>query len=133
MGTVTKQYESTERQIIGILDIAKINQILGIDYQMSPHVWMYPGLKKHVQKRHPGIWELYHQHIPDIIQNPDYIGQNPKEPNSIELVKQISDSILLAIKIDPSGYLFISTFYDLKNAENKVQKRLRSGRLKPYE
>jgi hypothetical protein len=93
---------------------------------------MYPGLKKHVMKRHPGIFEVYHQYIPDIIKSPDYVGQNPTEPDSVELVKKITDTILLAIKLDPTGYLYVSSFYDLKNAQVKIEKRLRTGRLKPY-
>lgn len=123
---------ATDRQIVGMLDIAKINSILGTSFTNSGEVWMYPGLKKHVMKEHAGIFEAYHQYLPSIIASPDYIGQNPSVPNSVELVKRISDTILLAIKLDPTGYLFVSSFYDLKNAQVKIQKRLNSGRLKPY-
>ncbi|WP_134687547.1 PBECR3 domain-containing polyvalent protein [Brevibacillus migulae] len=132
MSKFTVDPNATDRQIVGILDIAKINGILGTSFAVSGEVWMYPGLKKHVMKQHPGIFEAYHQYIPDVIESPDYIGQNPKEPNSVEFIKQISDTILLAIKLDPSGYLYVSTFFDLKNATVKINKRLASGRLKPY-
>ncbi|NKQ22772.1 plasmid-related protein [Brevibacillus laterosporus] len=123
---------ATDRQIVGMLDIEKINSILGASFTNSGEVWMYPGLKKHVMKKHVGIFENYHQCLPAIIASPDYIGRNPSEPNSVELVKRISDTILLAIKLDPTGYLYVSSFYDLKNAEIKIHKRLNSGRLKPY-
>lgn len=37
-----------------------------------------------------------------------------------------------AIKLDPSGYLFVSSFYDMHNGPFKIQKRLASGRLIPF-
>lgn len=37
--------------------------------------------------------------IPEIINVPDYIGVNPKEPNSIELVKVIEKDVLVAINL----------------------------------
>lgn len=98
----------------------------------SSDVKMFPGFVKHVQKRHPGIYEAYSSHIKDIIEQPDYVGQNPKESNSVELVKILNDHMLIAIKLDPSGYLFLSTMFDLKNGPAKIQKRLNSGRLVAY-
>jgi len=135
MSQYTVNPNATTRQIVANLDVAKINRILGknvfSETGIPTEVWMYPGLKKHVQKRHPGIFEAYHQHIPDIIENPDYVGQNPKEPG-VELYKMINDTILLSINLDPTGYFYVSSFYDLDNAAVKIQKRLRSGRIKPY-
>ncbi|MDR7319636.1 PBECR2 nuclease fold domain-containing protein [Brevibacillus nitrificans] len=135
MSLYTVNPDATQRQIVGMLDIAKINHILGKivfpESGIPREIWMYPGLKKHVQKRHPGIFEAYHQYVPDIVENPDYVGQNPKEPG-IELYKKINDTILLSINLDPDGYFYVSSFYDLKNAEAKIEKRLQSGRIKPY-
>lgn len=132
MSKYTVNPNATERQIVGQLDLAKINALLGVNFTGTGEVWMYPGLKKHVMKAHAGIFEAYHQYLPDIIASPDYVGQNPKEPDSLELIKQITDTVLLAIKLDPSGYLFVSTFFDLKNAPDKIRKRLATGRIKPY-
>ena len=67
-----------------------------------------------------------------ILREPDNIGKNSTEPNSIELYKQLGDHLLLAIKLDPTGYLFVSSLYDLKNAPAKIQKRLASKRIVPY-
>ncbi|WP_140349578.1 PBECR2 nuclease fold domain-containing protein, partial [Bacillus thuringiensis] len=98
----------------------------------SNDVKMYPGAIKHIQRKHPGIYERYSGNIKDIIENPDYVGNNPKEPNSVELIKVIDEHILIAIKLDPSGYLFLSSMYDMNNGPVKVEKRLKSGRLQPY-
>lgn len=99
----------------------------------SNEVLMYPGVIKHLKKReHEETFLTYYDRIPDIISNPDYVGQNPKEPNSIELYKQLDDHLLVAIKLDPSGYFFLSTFYDLNNGAYKIQKRLKSGRIVPF-
>lgn len=122
---------ATTTQIVGQLNIVAIKALTGIDFPVS-EVQMYTGFIKHVKKRHPGIIEEHGHLIPDVIANPDYVGQNPKEPGSIELVKFIAPYLILAIKLDTSGYIFVSTFFDLKNGQEKVKKRLASGRLVPY-
>jgi hypothetical protein len=120
-----------QRQNVGELNIEAIKRLTGIELP-SAQVWMYPGLVKHVKKRHPGIMEQYGHFISEIISNPDYVGKNPSEPGSIELIKYVSPYLLLAVKLDPSGYVFISSFYELNNGPVKVQKRLANGRLKPF-
>lgn len=120
-----------QRQIVGKLDVATINALLGINLPPT-EIWMYPGAIKHIKREHAGIFEAYYHLIPDMIANPDYVGQNSKEPNSVELYKCMTPDLLLAIKLDPSGYLYLSSFYDLKNGAYKIQKRLSSGRIKPY-
>jgi len=122
---------SVDPLLVGELDIIKIQSLIGVNFTVS-EVYIYPGAIKHIKKKHPGIWEQYGHSIPLILREPDYIGKNPKEPNSIELYKQLGDHLLLAIKLDPTGYLFVSSLYDLKNAPAKIQKRLASKRIVPY-
>lgn len=122
---------ATEMQLAGKIDREAIAHVLGITFH-TDEVYMYPGFIKHVKKRHPKIFEKYYSLIPEIIENPDYVGQNPKEPYSLELIKMIKGGLLLAIKLGPAGYLFLSSMYALKNGEYKVKKRLRTGRIKPY-
>lgn len=119
------------RQRVGLLNLAKINTLLGTSFTISK-VYIYPGTIKHVKKRHPGVWEKHGQSLPDIISTPDFIGVNPREPNSMELYKYINDTMLLAIKLDPTGYMFVSSLYDLHNAPTKIHKRLASGRIVRY-
>ncbi|EEM56360.1 MULTISPECIES: PBECR2 nuclease fold domain-containing protein [Bacillus cereus group] len=115
--------------------VGTLPQVIIDKYELecdSNDVKMYPGAIKHIQRKHPGIYERYSGNIKDIIENPDYVGNNPKEPNSVELIKVIDEHILIAIKLDPSGYLFLSSMYDMNNGPVKVEKRLKSGRLQPY-
>lgn len=123
---------ATAIQVVGQLNTTAIKILTGIEFQIA-EVYMYPGAIKHVKKWHSGIIEQYGHLIPEIITNPDYVGQNPTKPNSVELVKAITPHLLLAIQLDPSGYLFIASFYDLNNGPYKLQNRLSSGRWVPYQ
>lgn len=99
----------------------------------SYEVYMPPGVLKHLKKR--GHWNdfvTYHQDIPNMIANPDYAGQNPKEPDSIEIYKVINDYIILPIKLNTDSGLFLSSFYILDNGADKIIKRIRSGRIHPF-
>ncbi|QVK19584.1 hypothetical protein KHQ81_06960 [Mycoplasmatota bacterium] len=69
----------------------------------------------------------YYNFIPFIISSPDYIGINPSEPNSIEIIKHYENDVLIAIKWGKNRNLKISSMYSL--AVGKVSKRLKSGRI----
>lgn len=123
----TIDLDAKTTQIVGILP-----EVIVVRYNLlcsSREVKMFPGAIKHIKKRHPGILESFGHLIPEIIEFPDYVGQSPRHPNSVELIKVVSEHLLLAIKLDPSGYLFVSSFYELNNGPYKIKKRLRSGRL----
>lgn len=110
----------------------KFNVILGTDIEQLD-IFRSKGLPAHMLKRKHYKCLKYIDYIPDIIANPDYIGINPNESgDSIELVKQYEDHVLLGIKLDMDGrYLYVSTMYDVQ--ESKVSRRLHSGRLKKIE
>lgn len=88
------------------------------------------GLAAHVKKRHPSdVGNLVH--VPAVISNPDYVGRNPNEPNSIELVKVLANNVMVCVKLDASNnYLYVASVYNITNA--KLQKHIQSGRLKQY-
>ena len=123
---------STDVQTVGKLNIASIKRLTGIDFPVA-EVQIYPGAIRHIKRKHPGIIEQYGHLIPDMIEHPDYVGKNPTEPGSVELIKVVTDSLLLAIKLDPKGYLYVSSLYDLNNAAVKLQKRLKSKRWVPFQ
>ncbi len=109
--------------------IEEYNDILEIDMPLMKIVQSV-GLEVHVQKRHPNVCE-YLPNISDILTTPDYIGINPKEPNSIELVKIYQDNIKLAVKLDiTNGYYYVASMYDI--TESKLNKHIQTGRLKKY-
>jgi hypothetical protein len=87
---------STDTQQLGVLPKCLVT------YYQLPYttldVWMPPGVLKHLKKR--GHWEDLMEHhliIPSAIEKPDFAGQNPREPNSLELYKIIDDHLLIAI------------------------------------
>lgn len=88
------------------------------------------GLEIHVKKHHPEIVG-YMGLIPQIIENPDFIGHNPKEPSSIELVKIFSKNLMVCIKVDEhKNYLYVASLYDI--TDGKMANRIKSGRLKLF-
>lgn len=91
-------------------------------------IYQSDGLETHVRKRHPdGIKNL--EYVEEIIASPDFIGKNPKEPNSVELVKILDNNVMVCIKLDTSkGYFFVASVYSI--SEGKLKNRLHSGRLK---
>lgn len=122
---------ASETQLVGILPRA-LTQHYNLICE-SYEVFMPPGVLKHLKKR--GHWEdflTYHQDIPSLIANPDYAGQNPKEPNSVELYKVLNEHILIAIKMNPQNNLFLGSFYQLDNGEKKIERRLRTQRIYPF-
>lgn len=103
------------------------NNLLNINLPCLP-IYASDGLIKHIQARHSNCIGYISQ-IPDIISNPDYVGKNPTEPNSIELVKVYGDNIQIGIKLDVSNnYLYVATLFDVR--QSKINRRLHSGRLK---
>lgn len=107
----------------------EFNKQLNINLPIDD-IYQSDGLIIHIKKRHPGL-EKYMSDIPDIIKNPDYIGVNPKETDSIELIKILDDNILVAIKLDKNdNHLFVASLYNISNS--KLQNRLNSGRIKEY-
>lgn len=93
-------------------------------------IFQSDGLETHVAKNHPNQLQ-YLNNVADILNNPDYIGMNPKEPNSIELIKKYGDDILIAIKLDKgNNYYYLASLYDISTS--KINSRIKSGRLKNF-
>ncbi|WP_338754865.1 plasmid-related protein [Bacillus sp. FJAT-52991] len=120
-----------ETQLVGVIPECIIDH-----YSIqcaSLEVYMPPGVLKHLQKR--GHWNdflTYHQHIPGMIALPDFAGQNPKEPHTVEIYKIVNDHVILPIKLSAESGLFMSSFYILDNGADKIQKRLRTQRIHPF-
>ncbi len=107
----------------------KFNDILSCNLPVVD-IMQSVGLEVHIRNRHPNCVS-YIQKIGEIIQSPDYIGMNKKEPSSIELVKKYDENILIAIKLDKnSNGLYVASLYEVK--DSKISKRLHSGRLKSF-
>ena len=50
----------------------------------------------------------YIDYLPEIIENPDYVGVNPNENDkSIEFIKKYSKNVLVGVKLEKDGqYLY---------------------------
>ena len=87
------------------------------------------GLVSHMKKSR---MIKYISEIENIINNPDYIGINPREKGtSLEYLKVFDDNVLLAVKLDiKRNYFYTASMYDVTEA--KLQSMLSSGRIKKY-
>jgi len=109
----------------------KFNEILELSLD-EQSIYQADGLKTHIERRHPeclGYLDL----IPQIIQNPDFIGVNPREKSgeSVELIKRFDSNILIGIKLDTKNkYLYVATLHEIR--ESRIERQLHSGRLKKY-
>lgn len=103
------------------------NALTGQNLPCGP-ILQSSGLAVHVRKHHPdevGNLSL----VPSIIASPDYVGHNPKEPNSIELVKVLAANIMVCVKLDvANSYHYVASVYEISNS--KLQNRIQSGRMK---
>ncbi|MCD7886850.1 MAG: hypothetical protein LUG44_04430 [Clostridiales bacterium] len=110
--------------------LERYNEITG---QSIPPGGIYqsPGLVRHIEKRHPeNVSQI--DLIPEILASPDYIGHNPKETDSVELVKVYGQNLMVCVKLDRrKGYLFVASFFSI--SQGKLKNRLNSGRLKRLE
>ncbi len=98
--------------------------------QITQTIIVYPGAIQHMKKRHPHAFRLYFRKIPEILAYPDFIGLSGKDGQKrIEVVKQYKDSILLALKYNDKGELFVSSMYIIE--EKRIEKRKSYGRLIP--
>ncbi len=109
----------------------RFNEILGLDIN-ELDIYRSKGLPAHMLKRRHFKCLKYIDYIPEIIENPDYIGVNPNEQvTSIELVKRYDDNVMIGIKLDTDGnYLYVFTMHDIQ--ESKISRRLYSGRLREF-
>lgn len=90
-------------------------------------VVIYPGAIKHIKNRHSHAFKAYFNKIPMIIEEPDYVGISGKGEKRLEFVKQYKDYVLVALKYNDEGMLFVSSMYIIE--PNRVVKREDYGRL----
>ena len=66
------------------------------------------NLKKHLEKRNHDNMIKYLSRISELLENPTYIGINPREKGrSIEYVIQLDENILIGIKLTIKMNIFI--------------------------
>lgn len=92
-------------------------------------IFISNGLIKHLEKRNHQNMFKYLNEIENIINNPDYIGINPREKEtSLEYVKILSDNVLVEIKLDmKNDYFYVATIHEISNS--KLNQRIKKSRL----
>ena len=73
------------------------------------------NLKKHLEKRNHDNMIKYLSRISELLENPTYIGINPREKGrSIEYVIQLDENVLIGIKLDyKNEYFYIATMHEI--------------------
>lgn len=105
----------------------KFNLATGQSLPCGP-IYKSPGLDVHIRKHHPGK-EYLSSFIVQVICAPDYIGKNPREPDSVELVKKIKGNVMVCVKLDARyGHFYVASVFDI--TDGKLNSRVNSGRLK---
>lgn len=104
---------------------------LNIDTEIEKII-ISKGLKAHVIKQNHDNVLKYFSEIENIINEPDFIGVNPREKGpSLEYIKIFDENILLAVKLDSKrNYFYTASMYEVTEA--KLQSMLRSGRIRKY-
>lgn len=89
---------------------------------------------EYIQKHIPNFKskEDFDKHIaliPDIIENPDYIGKHPND-NSIQYIKRINELMIVAIRVKEKGHLALRSAYPLR--EKQLENYIESGTAWKY-
>ena len=105
-------------------------QILELDDSIDIVKVNIENLRKHLEKRNHDNMIKYLSRISELLENPDYIGINPREKGrSIEYVIQLDENVLIGIKLDyKNEYFYIATMHEI--SELKLNQRIKNGRLK---
>lgn len=116
-------------QQVGILS-QRVKDLLCIPLEANQPIYLGDSNIAHMIQRHPEDYSQYGQFIPQILANPDYVGQNPGD-GSIEYVKDFcvdNQFVKVAVRLSQSGNLFVRSLYVLNT--NRVHNFIRRGTLK---
>lgn len=94
-------------------------------------ILIYPSTLKHIRTRHPHVYREYLKKLPEILAEPDYVGISFENPTRLEFIKEYKECLLVALKIDSQGNLYVSSMYAID--KDRIEKRLSYGRLKNLE
>ncbi|WP_291637520.1 hypothetical protein [Clostridium sp.] len=104
------------------------------NFKYPGEVYAAPGVIKHIKKNHEdnlskAILNNLLGTMKNILNNPDYVGCDPKKVGtSLELIKLIDDNILLALQFDINeNYIYVASIYPV--TESKIENRLYSNRI----
>lgn len=117
--------------------IAKISEDVVSKFNLheySRDIVMWDDRLKYVEKhiKDYDSLEQFEEHIeliPNILNSPDYIGIHPNG-KSLEFVKMISRTTMVAVRLNAKGELAFRTMYPLRISQ--FESYVKSGRLIPF-
>lgn len=118
-----------------IVKVGEINlrliQMLGLSCSPGTPILMGDGNVAHMKKRHPHEFNAYHNKIPLILSNPDYVRKS--SDGSIEFVKEFkvnTEFVKVAVRMSGSSTWYLRTMYTLN--PNRVNNYIQKGTLLKY-
>lgn len=109
---------------------AKVISLLGSSLQVDQPIYLGNSNIQHMIRRHPADYAKYGQFIPQILAQPDYVGENPAD-GSIEYVKDFQingEFVKVAVRLSSNGTLYARSLYVLN--PNRVNNFIQKGTLK---
>ena len=109
---------------------ARVVSLLGLSQKQDQPILLGASNIAHMQAKHPADYQKYGKYIPQILAQPDYVGQNPKD-GSIEYVKEFkvnNDFVKVAVRISGQGKLYARSVYVLN--PTRVHNFIKAGTLK---
>ncbi|MCL1823187.1 MAG: PBECR2 nuclease fold domain-containing protein [Oscillospiraceae bacterium] len=116
----------------GEIGIIKREIINALNLPVTPETPIYIGKTNinHMRIKHPDTFIKYNEYIPMILDNPDYIGINPKD-GSIEYVKEFlsgNEYVKVAVRVSTKNKYFARSLYVLN--KTRVENFINKGTLK---
>lgn len=116
-------------QIVGKISAGVIDA-LKLDLKPDQPIYLGESNIAHMKSRHPEDYQRYGALLGQILEHPDYVGQNPKD-GSIEYVKEFQidgEFVKVAVRLSGSGSLYARSLYVLNR--NRVHNFIQRGTLK---
>ena len=104
----------------------RVIDLLNLTITAGTPIYIGESNISHMLQSHPGDYQKYKEQIPNIIEQPDYVGLNPSD-NSLEYIKLFvidNESVKVAVRVSHGGKLYVRTLYarDLQKMERFVKK-----------
>lgn len=104
----------------------EVIDLLGLDIDAGTPIYIGETNIEHIRSRHSYEYEKHFHNLEDIIENPDYVGTNPKDGSIgyVKLYKIGSEYIRVAVRITPKGTAFVKSLHLLStcNAERYIER-----------
>lgn len=113
------------RKQIGCFSHAMI-KTLGLDILPGTPIYIGDSNIDHIKKRHPYEYDRYFCDIENILETPDYVGQNPHDSSIlfVKLYEIDSEYVRVAVRITPYGNCYAKSLHLLStcNAERYIER-----------